>query len=489
MITRIVVFLLSATFASALPNAERLFFQQLCTNTNIGSQTVGFADWCNETLPICSWGGVQCSSSPEHVIKLALNAQRTQFVTGQLPLTFAPLTELEEIRLIRLATNVTLSANLVRNNAKLTSLDIQNVPVSGPFSFDFFPASITFLELLLVGVEGPMLGDVLRLSSLEYFIFGFAPKITGTIPEDLFRLPSLKLLAMGTVPFRGSVPSSICTCTIESITLESMFLTDRPTCIASNPVIQECSLTKNLFCEGRRPEDGRCTTDVDPVGVDDQCFVCAGNGQSCVDCQSVPFGTTTRDVCGVCGGSETIVSNCPQDCAGVAGGTSVYDVCFVCNGDGSSCRDCTGIPGGSFTYDICDVCGGNGGTCRDCLGVSGGTSRRDVCDVCNGDGSTCRDCRGVSGGTSVYDICDVCNGDGTTCSDCAGTPRGTFVYDRCDICGGDNTRCDLELIVDDVETNISLFTVLLVAALVAFPVVFLCVVCRRSPAKRGAVRV
>jgi hypothetical protein len=69
------------------------------------------------------------------------------------------------------------------------------------------------------------------------------------------------------------------------------------------------------------------------------------------------------------------------------------------------------VPNGSSTYDVCDVCGGNASTCGDCRGVPNGSSTYDVCDVCGGNGSTCRDCRGVPNGSSAYDECGVCGGD------------------------------------------------------------------------------
>lgn len=35
---------------------------------------------------------------------------------------------------------------------------------------------------------------------------------------------------------------------------------------------------------------------------EDVCFVCDGDGQSCLDCEGVPFGQTYIDYCGICGG-------------------------------------------------------------------------------------------------------------------------------------------------------------------------------------------
>merc|ERR1712000_757945 len=121
-------------------------------------------------------------------------------------------------------------------------------------------------------------------------------------------------------------------------------------------------------------------------------------------------------------------------------GPNRYDVCDVCAGNGQSCLDCAGTPFGQAQYDVCNVCGGDGTTCRDCAGVPFGTSAYDACDVCGGDGTTCRDCQGVVFGTSRYDQCDVCDGDGTSCLP---VPKPLDLcarrnFDRCELFPGDS---------------------------------------------------
>merc|ERR1712169_168022 len=184
--------------------------------------------------------------------------------------------------------------------------------------------------------------------------------------------------------------------------------------------VQEFEISLATFCgsfqddgvgEDSFPNAGRATTIRFPCQVFDACDVCAGDGQSCLDCAGTPFGQAQ------------------------------YDVCDVCNGNGQSCLDCQGTPFGLAQFDVCNVCGGDGTTCRDCAGVPFGTSAYDACDVCNGDGQGCRDCRGVVAGTTTYDVCNVCGGDGTSCLDCANTPFGNANYDRCDVCDGDGQSC------------------------------------------------
>jgi hypothetical protein len=168
----------------------------------------------------------------------------------------------------------------------------------------------------------------------------------------------------------------------------------------------------------------------------DQCDVCLGDNNTCLDCAGTPNGSCVYDQCDVCCGDNR---SC-RDCAGTPNGSRVYDVCDVCGGNGSTCRDCRGTPNGSATYDVCDICNGNGSTCLDCRGIPNGPTRYDVCDVCGGDSSTCRDCAGTPNGSRVYDRCDVCGGDSSTCLDCLGLPNGRAVYDVCDVCNGDGVE-------------------------------------------------
>lgn len=49
---------------------------------------------------------------------------------------------------------------------------------------------------------------------------------------------------------------------------------------------------------------------------------------------------------------------------GIAG--KVIDQCGVCGGDGQSCLDCEGVPFGTKILDRCEVCGGDGQSCLEC---------------------------------------------------------------------------------------------------------------------------
>jgi hypothetical protein len=216
-------------------------------------------------------------------------------------------------------------------------------------------------------------------------------------------------------------------------------------CLGDNNTCLDCAGTPNGSCVYDQCDvccgDNRSCRDCagTPNGsrVYDVCDVCGGNGSTCRDCRGTSNGSATYDVCDICNGNG---STC-LDCRGVPNGPTRYDVCDVCGGDSSTCRDCAGTPNGSRVYDRCDVCGGNSSTCLDCLGLPNGRAVYDVCDVCNGDGSSCSDCIGVPNGSALYDICDVCNGDGSTCDDCAGVSNGSCTYDACDVCCGDGTTC------------------------------------------------
>merc|ERR1712169_41362 len=215
--------------------------------------------------------------------------------------------------------------------------------------------------------------------------------------------------------------------------------------------VQEFEISLATFCgsfqddgvgEDSFPNAGRATTIRFPCQVFDACDVCAGNGQTCLDCAGTPFGQAQYDVCDVCNGNGR---SC-LDCQGTPFGLAQYDVCNVCGGDGTTCRDCAGVPFGTSAYDACDVCNGDGQGCRDCRGVVAGTTTYDVCNVCGGDGTSCLDCANTPFGNANYDRCDVCRpandpARDSTCLDCARVPNGPRVYDACDVCGGDGTSC------------------------------------------------
>jgi hypothetical protein len=92
-------------------------------------------------------------------------------------------------------------------------------------------------------------------------------------------------------------------------------------------------------------ECGVCLSSANANKGKDQCGAClfgppgyqySGNPNSCVDCRGVPFGTTTSDQCGVCGGDN---SSC-KDCLGTVNGTTKLDACGVCGGSATDANTC-----------------------------------------------------------------------------------------------------------------------------------------------------
>ncbi len=55
------------------------------------------------------------------------------------------------------------------------------------------------------------------------------------------------------------------------------------------------------------------------------------------------------------------------------------------------CRDCEGVPFGMKTVDLCGMCGG-ANACLDCTGTPNGMAGPDRCGVCGGDGTSCLGC-------------------------------------------------------------------------------------------------
>lgn len=129
----------------------------------------------------------------------------------------------------------------------------------------------------------------------------------------------------------------------------------------------------------------------------DGCGVCGGRGELCYDCADVPFGENLPDECLAC--DLTPENDCTTDCFGVWGGVAIIDQCNatglgVCNGSNASCADCNEIPYGGASLDVCATCDNNStNDCEmDCAGVWGGPLELDECDVCGGNSSTCLGC-------------------------------------------------------------------------------------------------
>ena len=60
------------------------------------------------------------------------------------------------------------------------------------------------------------------------------------------------------------------------------------------------------------------------------------------------------DLCGVCGGGNTLCAGCD----GVPLSGAVVDLCGVCGGK-DACVGCNGVPFSGLVYDLCGVCGGS----------------------------------------------------------------------------------------------------------------------------------
>jgi hypothetical protein len=145
------------------------------------------------------------------------------------------------------------------------------------------------------------------------------------------------------------------------------------------------------------------------------------------DCFGECGGTAELDVCGVCDGGETDITNCevcPEeaiDCNGVCGGTAVRDACGTCEGT------CDGTPTGDCDYECgcADIPEGNcdcNGNVEDCNGVCGGEAYIDNCGNCVGgttDAEPCLDdCSGEAGGNATVEICGYCTPEGTDVDEC-----------------------------------------------------------------------
>ncbi len=164
-----------------------------------------------------------------------------------------------------------------------------------------------------------------------------------------------------------------------------------------------------------------------------------------------------------------------MDCHGVCGGDWEVDECGVCNGNGEPCVECPD----QLSPDCNGVCGGDAEL--DCEGICEGTAEIDDCGICGGNNQIMDDCGECNGNNELKDCAGVCNGDayidncgvcveGTTglddcLHDCAGVENGTSDLDSCGVCmpEGENTDpalccMNLFLTADTEQIRYGIFT-------------------------------
>ena len=70
----------------------------------------------------------------------------------------------------------------------------------------------------------------------------------------------------------------------------------------------------------------------------DECGICGGDGNTCLDCAGTPNGNANIDMCGDC--DENTDNDCIADCLGIWGGNAELDECGVCDGDVNNINEC-----------------------------------------------------------------------------------------------------------------------------------------------------
>eukprot|EP00808_Paulinella_micropora_P003814 g56781.t1 len=166
---------------------------------------------------------------------------------------------------------------------------------------------------------------------------------------------------------------------------------------------------------------------VTPCSFYDVCYVCEGNGTSCLSgCDNKPFSMLKFDLCGICDGNNRgCCSNhgqyngthcicdgsyCGQNCS------KVLDSCSVCGGNcGSSCSDAVNCRAGLLCVDgvcctsscdgLCETCALAGflGQCKPQYLNTDPDDDCATCAACNG----ARACQNVSAGTDPINDCLV----------------------------------------------------------------------------------
>ena len=312
----------------------------------------------------------------------------------------------------------------------------------------------------------------------------------------------------------GASNSGISQSSIITLKKIESYLDDCGHCVGANGLIENYALDDCNICNGGNYIDDMGFISGPNAGCDgvcgsdsafDQCYVCDGDGTSCLDCLGVANGSAYIDNCGICVAEND--NSCIQACdgnwynnnyypildeCGICGGSgpsgecgceditegacdcegNTFDECGICNGPGSiyecgctsisenacncegqidmgcGCGEpgpsgCDNVCGSSLEYDECGICGGDNSDCEDCNGIPNGSNLLDNCGICddNPENDCMQDCEGSWGGTAEYDECGVCNGPGFPDNSC--DCEGN-ILDECGICGGNGPESNYD---------------------------------------------
>ncbi|XVF78378.1 hypothetical protein PTKIN_Ptkin14bG0126900 [Pterospermum kingtungense] len=216
-----------------------LDFKQRLAVVNESDTVIGISSWGSgdDKEDCCNWIGVECSDSTDHVVKLDLQGQIGN-VTGTISTSLIELRYLSYIDLSGNDFNGRSIPEFIGSFRELTSLFLSGSQFSGPIPSQFGNLSkLVTLSLSYNQLRGSIPESLWNICSLQWLdlrsnnlggdVFGFLQnaslcttysleelwltdnQLTGSVPDDIAKLSSLRALKVGNNRLNGSISQSI----------------------------------------------------------------------------------------------------------------------------------------------------------------------------------------------------------------------------------------------------------------------------------------
>jgi len=187
-----------------VPDNERSALVDLYSSTN-GAGWATRTNWLNYSVSECSWYGVTCAGTGNHVTSLGLDSN---MLVGTIPSSISNLTNLQFLAL----NNNQLTGSIPTQLGSLTSLQsliLSSNKLTGDIPPDL--GNLTnLLNLNLLGnqLTGSIPTSLESLTNLSHLDLS-SNKLTGIIPSELGNLTSLTVLSLWSNQLTGNIPANL----------------------------------------------------------------------------------------------------------------------------------------------------------------------------------------------------------------------------------------------------------------------------------------
>lgn len=157
-------------------------------------------NWLDDSMPICTWTGVNCNEGRVQALRLEFNE-----LVGQVPPEIYDLPFLEDLGLSR-NKDLTVSFKGIRKAKNLTKIYMAETKIildgigKAP--------SLQILSIPNCGLAGDFYDEILEITTLNQLDLSYN-MFNGTLPTGISKLSNLMSLLLNNNEFTGSIPASL----------------------------------------------------------------------------------------------------------------------------------------------------------------------------------------------------------------------------------------------------------------------------------------